>query len=121
MNFSSKYHDNIVNVTFFGEIQCNDIATVYVSMVTVENVELNTQCHGYEPNQLKLSVVISATKCCTKSINDIGNYRPINIMPTAGKMFEKCIANIIEPYFVFRENQFRLVNMVVVARFYLFL
>ena len=39
-----------------------------------------------------------------------------------GKVFEKCIANIIEPYFVFHENQFGYAkNGIVVAERYLLL
>ena len=34
-----------------------------------------------------------------------GNYRPTNIMSVTDKMFEKCIANINESYFVCHENQ----------------
>ena len=66
--------------------------------------------HGYVHNQLGLSLVIPTLKCSTKSINDIDNYKPISIMPVKYKVFEKCIANIIEPYFVFRENKFGLVK-----------
>ena len=39
-----------------------------------------------------------------------------------GKVFEKCIANIIEPYFVFHEKQFGCAkNGIVVAGCYLLL
>ena len=61
--------------------------------------------HGYVLKQLRLNVFIPTIKCRTKSINDSRNYRPISIMPVIGKVFEKCIANNIELYFAFHENQ----------------
>ena len=66
--------------------------------------------YGYVPNQLGLSVVFPTLKRSTKLINNIENCRPISIMLVTGKVSEKYIANIIEPYFVFQENQFGFVK-----------
>ena len=66
--------------------------------------------HGYVSNQLELSVVILTLKCSTKSIYDIENYRLISIMSVMVKVYEKCIANVIKPYFIFHENQFGFVK-----------
>ena len=51
-----------------------------------------------------LSIVLPTLKNEAKSTNDIKTYRPISIMPVISKIFEKCIANIIEPYFKFSDN-----------------
>ena len=57
-----------------------------------------------------MSLSIATLKNEAKSTNDITNYRPISIMSVISKIFEKCIANIIEPYFKFSDNQYGYVN-----------
>ena len=57
-----------------------------------------------------LSIVLPILKNEAKSTNDITNYRHISIMPVKSKIFEKCIANIIEPYFKFSDSQYGFVN-----------
>ena len=75
------------------------------------NVLYNTMIlHGYVPERMGLSIVIPTLKNVKKSTNDITNYRPISIMPIVGKIFEKCMAGIIEPQFTFHDNQFGFVN-----------
>ena len=39
-----------------------------------------------------------------QSTNNITNYRPISIIPVISKICEKCVANIIEPYFKLSDN-----------------
>ena len=48
-------------------------------------------------------------------------YRPISIMPVNGKIFAKCIAEIIEPLFNFHANQFGFLDNVGVTMRYLHL
>ena len=57
--------------------------------------------HSYVPNRMGISIVIPTVKNVSKSAGDIMNYRPIIIMPVIGKIFAKCIAEIIKPYFYF--------------------
>ena len=66
--------------------------------------------HSHGPSKMGLSFVLSTLKNKAKSTNDITNYRPISIMPLISKIFEKCIANIIESYFKFSDNQYGFVN-----------
>ena len=66
--------------------------------------------HSYVPSKKGLSIVLPTLKNEAKSTNDITNYRPISIMPVISKIFEKCIANIIELYFKFSDNHYGFVN-----------
>ena len=65
------------------------------------------------------SSVLPTLKNEAKSTYDITNFRPISIMPVTCKLFEKCITNIIEPYFKFSDNQFGFLTMVDVGRLYI--
>jgi hypothetical protein len=66
--------------------------------------------HGFVPDHFGLSAVIPTVKSNIKSVNDITNFRPISIMPIISKVFEKCVANILNEYFVFNDNQFGFVR-----------
>ena len=66
--------------------------------------------HEYVPERFGLSVINPIVKNSMKSINDISNYRPISIMLIINKVFEKCIGYVLEPYFVFHDNQFGFVS-----------
>ena len=66
--------------------------------------------HEYVPERFGLSVINPIVKNSMKSVNDISNYRPISIMPIISKVFEKCIDYVLEPYFVFHDNQFGFVS-----------
>ena len=66
--------------------------------------------HGYVPSKIGLSIVLPILKNEAKSTNDITYYRPISIVPEISKIFEKCTANIIEPYFKFSDNQYGFAN-----------
>ena len=66
--------------------------------------------HNYEPNCSVIGIVISTVKNVFKSVGDVLNYSPISIMPVIEKIFKKCLAEIIEPYFNFYENQFGFVE-----------
>ena len=62
--------------------------------------------HEYVPERFGLSVIKPIVKNSMKSVNDISNYRPISIMPIISKVFKKCIGYVLEPYFMFHDNQF---------------
>ena len=66
--------------------------------------------HEYVPERFGWSVILPIVKNSMKSVHDISNYRPISIMPTISKVFQKCIGYFSEPYFVFHNNQFGFVS-----------
>jgi hypothetical protein len=66
--------------------------------------------NGYVPNRMGISIVLPTVKSMSKSTDDITNYRPISIMPIIGKIFEKCIGRVIDPYFKSHDNQFGFVE-----------
>ena len=66
--------------------------------------------HEYVPERFGLSAINPIVKNSTKSVSDISNYRPINIMPNISKVFEIYIGYVLEPYFVFHDNQFGFVS-----------
>jgi hypothetical protein len=56
------------------------------------------------------SLVIPTIRNTSKSVNDVTNYRLISNMPVMIKVYERSIANVIEPFFKFHDNQFGFVS-----------
>ena len=64
--------------------------------------------HGIFPEQLKLAVIVPLLKKGTKT--DIGNYRPISLLSSISKIFEKSVhflaLNFLEKYSLLHTHQF---------------
>lgn len=80
---------------------------VYVCLSKLFNAMLR---HGVVPNGMGISIIHPVIKNKVKSVHDIANYRPISIVPIMAKIFESCIANIIETNLVSHTNQFGFVK-----------
>jgi hypothetical protein len=69
-------------------IKCAEVLAPSLCMLF--NLSLTS---GIVPNDLKIANVIPVYKKGDKS--DITNYRPISILPTIEKVFEKCVFNVV--------------------------
>ena len=54
--------------------------------------------HGKFPNEWKMTNVVSVQKKSDKHI--LKNYRPVSLLPSCGKVFERLIYNILFEYFI---------------------
>jgi hypothetical protein len=64
----------------------------WLSLCLLYNISLNT---GVIPNDFRCANVIPIFKKGNADL--VNNYRPISILPTAEKVFERCIHNVIYP------------------------
>ena len=97
---TSAGHDNIpVDIM---KLTINQTASVLAKIVNKSFTE------GKVPNLLKIAKVSPVFKSGDKSI--ISNYRPISILPSFSKIFEKLVynrlMNYLNKYFVLSKNQY---------------
>jgi Reverse transcriptase (RNA-dependent DNA polymerase) len=65
---------------------------------------------GVAPDRFGNSVIFPIVKSFNKSIDDVGNYRPISIIPFIAKIFEACMQSTIDKLLSFHNNQFGFVK-----------
>ena len=61
---------------------------------------------GVIPNNMVKSVIHPTVKSSSKSIHDIGNYRPFIVIPVITRILEDCAIRMIESKLSFHDSQF---------------